>query len=165
MKKAFTIIELMIAVTILGILAAVVVTTVNGQISSVRQVSARNIVKTLRNQIELYKLQHNGQPPGLINGTATSALNTVRQFIYCTRVNGSVSPFRTKSDDYNYGPYLSRMAANPYNNLSTLTIVSDAAEFSTAADDLSGWLYKISTAEIRINSTETAHDGAKHYEF
>jgi redox-sensitive bicupin YhaK (pirin superfamily) len=57
------------------------------------------------------------------------------------------------------------MPANPYNNLSTITIVSEGTGFSGAADDSSGWLYKASTADIRINSTGTGIDGTKHYRF
>jgi prepilin-type N-terminal cleavage/methylation domain-containing protein len=165
MKKAFTLIELMIVVAILGILAAVVVTSVQGQASCARDAAAKNIVKTLRNQIELYKFHHNDLQPGLINGTATSALNIVKQFTNCTKEDGSTSPFTKRTGAYVYGPYFPEMAVNPYNNLSTILIVPAAIAFSAAADDSSGWLYKIETAEIKVNSTGTGTGGVVHYDY
>jgi len=166
MKKAFTLIELMIVVAILGILAAVVIPTVQGETTKAREAAARNIVKTMRNQIELYKFNHNDQAPGYIIGIATSVPeNIVKQFINCTKVDGSIFPSTTPMGDYIYGPYLPEMAVNPYNNLDTVAIVAVATEFSAAADDSTGWLYKVETAEIAINSTGTGMNDVKCYDF
>ena len=130
-----------------------------------REAAARNIVKTLRNQIELYKFNHNDLAPGYANGGITAPESIVNQFIYCSKLDGSPSPFKTPTGDYIYGPYLPEMAVNPYNNLYTIAIVAEATEFSAAADDSTGWLYKRETAEIRINSTGTGMDGVKYYDY
>ena len=166
MKKAFTLIELMIVVAILGILAAVVIPSVQGHTSSARDSAAKDMLRTLRNQIELYKFHHVDLAPGYKGAAEIDAVKTVKQFIKCTKVNGSISFSSTPSGTYIHGPYLPEMTTNPYNGLSTITIVADATAFSAVADGTSsGWLYKRGTAEIRVNSTGTDDKGIKHYDF
>lgn len=165
MRKAFTLVELMIVVAILGILAMVAIPAVQGQAARARDAVAITTLKTLRHQIELYKFNHKNQLPGFINGFATTPLNTVRQFTNCTKKDGSISPFTKPSGTYVYGPYLPKMPKNIYNGLSTIKIVPDATDFSVAANDLTGWLYKLGTGEIRINSTGMDADGVKHCEY
>jgi general secretion pathway protein G len=165
MKKAFTLVEILIVVVILGILASVVLPGLQGQTSRANSVAVMNMLKTLRNQIEVYKFQHFEQTPGVVNGTAVSEEQLVLQFTKCTKTDGSVSPFIKQSGDYVCGPYVPTIAVNPYNSKNTIKIVADETEFSAVADGVSsGWLYKIGTGEIRINWPETHESGIKYYE-
>jgi len=165
MKKAFTLVEILIVVVILGILASVVLPGLQGQTSRANSVAAMNMLKTLRNQIEVYKFHHFEQTPGVVNGTVVSEEKLVLQFTKCTKTDGSVSAFIQKSGDYVCGPYVPRIAVNPYNSKNTIKIVADETEFSAVADGVSsGWLYKTGTGEMRINSTRTDDFGVKYYE-
>ena len=58
-NKAFTLVELIIVVTILGILAAIVLPTFQGNVAQARESTAKSDLMTIRNQIEMYKLHHN----------------------------------------------------------------------------------------------------------
>ena len=66
--KAFTLVEILIVVTILGILAAVVLPTFQGQTAIARESSVKDSLSTMRTQIEFYKMEHDGVPPGYANG-------------------------------------------------------------------------------------------------
>ncbi|MHC4545303.1 MAG: type II secretion system protein [Planctomycetota bacterium] len=57
-RKAFTLVEILIVVTILGILAAVVLPTLQGQTAIARESTAKDSLSTMRTQIEMYKLRH-----------------------------------------------------------------------------------------------------------
>lgn len=165
MKKAFTLVEILIVVTILGILASVVLPVLQGQTSRANSVAAMNMLKTLRIQIEVYKFQHFEQVPGVVDGIPVSEEKLVLQFTKCTKTDGSVSAFVQKTGEYVCGPYVPAIAVNPFNSKNTIKIVADETEFSAVADGVSsGWLYKIGTGEMRINSTGTHESGVKYYE-
>jgi general secretion pathway protein G len=63
--KAFTLIEILIVVVILGILAAVVVPQFTSAADDANDAAVRSQLQTLRGQIELYRAQQ-GADPGLI---------------------------------------------------------------------------------------------------
>jgi type II secretion system protein G len=73
MRRAFTLVEILIVVVILGILSAIVVPQFT---SATRDAMAGNLeaqLETLNNQIELYKARNNAQlPPNFVAGTTTS---------------------------------------------------------------------------------------------
>src|SRR5439155_22548245 len=62
-RSAFTLVELLIVVIILGILAAVVIPQFSDASTDARVSSLTTNLATMRGQIELYKLQHGGTYP------------------------------------------------------------------------------------------------------
>lgn len=62
MKKAFTLVEILIVVVILGILAAIVVPQFTNATEDAQQGNLRAQIKSLQNQIELYKARTNSYP-------------------------------------------------------------------------------------------------------
>jgi general secretion pathway protein G len=62
MKKAFTLVEILIVVVILGILAAIVVPQFTNATQDAQQGNLRAQIKSLQNQIELYKARNNVYP-------------------------------------------------------------------------------------------------------
>lgn len=166
MKKAFTLVELMIVVAILGILAAIVLPSLQAHTSDAREATAKDMLRTLRTQIELYKMHHNGIAPGYNGPFPADAASIIKQFTLCSNLAGATSASATPSGSYVYGPYILQMPENPFNDLSTILIIGDAVEFSAAADGTSsGWLYKRGTGETAINSTDTDSDSVKHYDY
>ena len=64
-RKAFTLIEILIVVVILGILAAVVIPQFTNAADDANDASVRTQLQTLRSQIELYRAQNGGSDPDL----------------------------------------------------------------------------------------------------
>ena len=61
-KKAFTLVEILIVVVILGILAAIVVPQFTNATQDAQQGNLRAQIKSLQNQIELFKARTNNYP-------------------------------------------------------------------------------------------------------
>ncbi|MDP7007990.1 MAG: prepilin-type N-terminal cleavage/methylation domain-containing protein [Phycisphaerales bacterium] len=61
-RNAFTLIEILIVVVILGILAAVVVPQFTNAADDANDAAVRSQLQTLRGQIELYRAQQSGEP-------------------------------------------------------------------------------------------------------
>lgn len=166
-KTAFTLIEVILVVTILGILAALVLPTFSDHASGARESAAKSDLMTIRSQIELYKLQHNGVQPGYVDGVSAPNPTTVQlQLVGTSQVGGLPSPSTIPAGTYLYGPYLKKIPKNPFNNLSTVAYVADGTAFSTAANGTSsGWLYKKETGEFVLNWTGTDKQGVAYYNY
>jgi len=165
-KKAFTLVEIILVVTILGILAAIVLPSFQNHAANAKESAVKSNITTIRSQLEVYKLQHDGVPPGYINGADAPITTLVLQLTATSSVTGAVSQSKAPVDPYLYGPYLKKIPENPYNGLSTITYVGAGTEFSAAADGTSsGWLYKKETSEFRVNWAGNDKSGIPFYNF
>ncbi|MEE2912468.1 MAG: prepilin-type N-terminal cleavage/methylation domain-containing protein [Planctomycetota bacterium] len=68
LKRAFTLIEILIVVVILGILAAVVVPQFTNAADDANDAAVRSQLQTLRGQIELYRAQQGSDPDFITQG-------------------------------------------------------------------------------------------------
>jgi len=162
-RKGFTLVELILVVSILGILAALVLPAFQGNVVQAKESASKSNLATMRTQIELYKLQHKGFPPGYINESVTDISSVPLQFTGTTTADGVPSPNTVPANPFLYGPYLKKIPPNPFNNKSTFAEVAAATAFSTAADGTSsGWLYKKETGEIALNWTGTDNSGVAY---
>lgn len=112
-RAAFTLVEILIVVMILGILAMLVMPQFTKAADDARQNSCLSLLHTIRAQIELYRLQHGGQWP-TSDGTASGFFEWERltqTSVYGTNPDGT---------DKVFGPYLQAVPRNPFNNLSTV---------------------------------------------
>lgn len=64
-KRAFTLIEILIVVVILGILAAIVIPQFTDASQQANNSSVRSQLQTIRGQIELFRVNNNGVDPDL----------------------------------------------------------------------------------------------------
>jgi general secretion pathway protein G len=164
-KNGFTLVELMIVVTILGILAAIVIPEFQGHASESRESAAKSSLHTVRCQIELYKTQHNGTNPGYVNGNPAVAATVVTQLTATSSATGIPNVSKTPTATYPNGPYLMEMPVNPYNNLRDIKIVGAGTEFSAATDGSTGWLYQLETGTFKINYSGTDTNGVAYVDY
>jgi general secretion pathway protein G len=134
-KKGFTLVEILIVVVILGILAAIVIPQFTSASESAKGSSLSSQLQTIRSQLELYQVEHNGVYPTLGGDDAWDALTKF------TQVDGTV--VEAKGDD-TFGPYLQQPPKNPFNGKSSI---------GTTADD--GWTYNQTTGVLIPNLTDT----------
>lgn len=118
-KTGFTLVEILIVVVILGILAAIVIPQFADASIEAKTTSLCTDLQTLRSQIELYKVQHNDNPPSFANFTA--------QMTDQTDIAGAPGT--------DFGPYMQNIATNQFNNLNTLD------KSGTVGDNGGGWEY------------------------
>lgn len=144
-KSGFTLVEILIVVVILGILAAIVIPQFTNASSEAKLSSLCTDLQTLRSQIELYKCQHNDNPP--------SWLNFVAQMTEKTDVNGNAGN--------DFGPYLQKVPVNQFIPAATGqdaatgngTIEAWDGNTATAVTNQASWGYHEASGAIRANST------------
>jgi prepilin-type N-terminal cleavage/methylation domain-containing protein len=164
MKKSFTLIEILMVVAILGILAAIVLPTLQGDTTKAKESAAKDNLRILRNAIEFYAAQHNSYPPNYVNGTPNILGTTfMRQLCWVTTINGAFAPIGTAG--YPLGPYLSKIPPNPFNNNDTIKVLSAANPFPDPPTGTFGWIYKPSTKTIKIDDSGTDSEGVEHYDY
>src|SRR6185436_7283215 len=100
-RQAFTLIEILIVVVILGILGAIVYPHFANARAEAADKAARTQLQSLRSQIEMYKIQHGGALPDLVTN-------------WNPMINATV--YGTKT----VGPYIPRAPKNTFNNLSNV---------------------------------------------
>ena len=132
-RNAFTLVEVLIVVIVLGILAAIVVPQFTDAGTDAKASSLTTNLQIIRGQIALYKLQHDDTPPALKTFT--------EQMTWFSKEDGTTH--ETNHTNYPLGPYLQAIPNNPYT--STNDVTADAAGATKA------WYYNEKTGEFRAN--------------
>ena len=133
-KSAFTLVEILIVVVILGILAAIIVPQFTNAAEESKLSNLTSNLQSIRAQLELYKMHHNEAYPTNLN----------------TQLVGKTDPDGTLNASGAYGPYLHIFPANPF--------VDDSAEaVKTGGGAGEGWSYDSATGTITPNTA--AHTG------
>lgn len=135
--RAFTLVEILIVVVILGILAAIVIPQFSTAAQSSKESALKQDVFRFREQIELYRHQHNGEPPTLAG--------FIDQMTMATDADGNTAAPGTAG--YPYGPYLPGIPRNPF---------TDTIPIGDGAVGTSAWYYDEDTGDIHAN------DSAEH---
>ncbi len=164
MKKAFTLVEILIVVAIIGILAAMAMPRFQSHIAEAKASTAKESLHTLRTTIELYAAEHKDKAPGYLYGFV--AFN---YFIHQTRnitdEDGNYQVLKVPTDQYPYGPYMSDYPANPFNGKYVFKIITDNAEMPAAATGEFGWIYKPATKTIRFDWPGEDASGVSYYDY
>jgi len=147
-RRAFTLVEVLIVVFVLGILATVVIPQFSRASQQTRQDSLKDVLQYLRTQVTVFKAQHQDVPPGYPRGNpaAAPAANVfVAQMTEYSDVNCNIS-----TGALQYGPYFGKVPANPVNGFNTIEVVGNNQSMPEA-DGKTGWIYKAQTQEIIAN--------------
>ncbi len=161
--KGFTLVELMIVVSILGILGALVLPVYQGHASEAKVSAAKSNLHAIRAQIELYRMHHSGTLPGYAFGAGVTEGTLAEQFTGTSTVDGATSSSKMPTDPFLYGPYLVKTPANPFNNRSNMAYSTDFAADAGVED--SGWLYNRTTGQICLNYPGTDAEGAAYIDY
>jgi prepilin-type N-terminal cleavage/methylation domain-containing protein len=149
-KKSFTLVEILIVVTILGILAAVIMPSVKDYAQQAKESAAKDNLRILRNTIGLYAARHGGVAPGYPNDDPSQTPSRV------TLANQLLSE-----------KYFNQLPGNPFNGrgfLQTKMLGNNEPFPDTPAGNFA-WFYKPATKEIRIDWPGTDKDGISYYDY
>ncbi|MBB6430026.1 type II secretion system protein [Algisphaera agarilytica] len=141
--KGFTLVEILIVVVILGILAAIVIPQFTSASESAKASSIVTQLQTIRSQIELFQIQHNGDYPLLTAATDGTAWDVLTEE---TNVAGSTT---ITAGETTYGPYLQKAPVNGFEDSSEIILGTGTALGTAAAG--SGWHYNATTGEVKVN--------------
>jgi prepilin-type N-terminal cleavage/methylation domain-containing protein len=144
MRNAFTLVEILIVVVILGILAAIVVPQFSEASRDSSLSAAQSNQTRIQKQIDMYIAQHGGRGPDVNGQGKTDTKNFVARLTEKTDAQGNLTA------NGQYGPYLATWPANPM-----IADESKAAEvqFSGLPDGKRGWYY-ISSYNIFLANDE-----------
>lgn len=146
-RKAFTLVEILIVVIILGILAAIVIPQFTEASQDARASALRTDLQTIRSQLELYKVQHLDRYPHMVYDGSTWQEDTGN---FLDRLTGTTDLYgNTGGDDY--GPYLQQFPANPFASDNGREVA-----FGTGSPDGSGdpgWYFNTETGQIYANTS------------
>jgi general secretion pathway protein G len=137
-KSGFTLVEILIVVVILGILAAIVIPQFTEASTDAKLSSLCTDLQTLRSQIELYKIQHNDNPP--------TFANFVDQMTKQSDLNGTVPPAAGLAV---YGPYIQKVPINQFNDKYDATGIHGLLDNDTTiGNDGGSWEYNQTDGSI-----------------
>lgn len=141
-QRGFTLIEVLIVVIIMAVLAATIIPQFSSSTTDAKTSSLEFNLRTIRSQIELYKLHHNGKLPEFAN--------FVVQMTQKTDVDGK------QTGDLLYGPYIQgEIPANPYNGSNEIVqVATPGQEPNGPVAGGAGWQYDETTGGFYPNNAE-----------
>jgi general secretion pathway protein G len=142
--RGFTLVEILIVVIILGILAAIVIPKFSSATSDSKNSSVAETLRSIRSQIELFKVQHADTPPVLTSGwTVMLGKSTL----------GEIGPTAGTTTG-TLGPYFQAAPMNPFNNNTAV---------GTTVSTTVGWVYTVNGSLFTFSAVNTAGDGLLSY--
>jgi prepilin-type N-terminal cleavage/methylation domain-containing protein len=164
--RAFTLIEILVVVILLGILAAIVIPNIAQCSTSAKESALATDLQLLRRFVLVYKCQHREVGPGYPNGDTTQA-PTEQGFIdHATLASNAAGQTAAPgTEGFNRGPYMMKIPPNPLNSLDTIQMLGDSDDFPANGDNSHGWIYKAATSEMRADSTGSDSSGKRYYDY
>jgi prepilin-type N-terminal cleavage/methylation domain-containing protein len=164
--RAFTMIEIMIVVVLLGVLAAIVIPALAGGTTSARETTLAMNLNLLRRLIPVYTSQHMEIAPGYPDGDITAAPTEAAFVAQATMSSNAAGQTAVRgTPGFPLGPYLSNIPPNPFNKRDTVQILGDADVFPGNGDNSHGWICKPATGEIRADCSDKDASGKLYYDY
>ena len=150
MKNGFTLVELIIVVSILGILAAIVIPAFSDNSQQAKEAAAKDILRILRNAVEIYAAQHNGVPPGYQDDDTSN----VPDKLFFT-----VQMIANKQ-------YLSEPPENPITGAITIKVITGSNPLPAPDEpEMYGWLYQPETKTFKLNAAGQDGSGTDYFDY
>jgi len=145
---AFSVIELVIVIAVLGIVAAFAMPKIGLYSQQAKESAAKRTVQILRSTIERYAAEHNGVPPGYPNNNPASP--------------PSANFFRMQL--CNDSAYLRKIPENPFNELNSVRISGGNPVAAELGGD-TGWIYSPARKIIILNTAGNDSKGVPYKEY
>jgi prepilin-type N-terminal cleavage/methylation domain-containing protein len=149
MKTAFSLVELMIVVAVLGILAAIVVPQFQEHATRAKEAVAKDSLRILRSAIELYTARHSSVPPGYKDNNPQNppaGSDFYQQLVTECR-------------------YISGMPPNPFNKRQDIRMIGNSETFPQNPTNQFGWVYQPATKTIRLDWKGVDKSGIPYYQY
>jgi general secretion pathway protein G len=137
-RGGFTLVEILIVVVILGVLAAIVIPQFSNAADGARDSALAKNLQVVRQQLELYKLEHQDAYPAIFTGPASQLTNK-------TYEDGTID------SEGDCGPYIQKMPSNPFNNKATVQVETGTGG---RGDGSHGWHFDSSTGNFTADDAE-----------
>ena len=169
-NKAFSLIELVIVIIILGIIAAIAIPRIGAANTSAGESALKANLASLRNAIDQYYLEHKNTYPadkgdGVNNRKTEGAI--INQLTMYTNAAGEFSA--DKDPAFPFGPYLrsgvpkqsvGQFAGN--NNIRVWELNTPLVANPGGGD---GWSYNVTTGQIIANSDDLGSNGIAYVDW
>ena len=134
--SAFTLIEVLLVVSVLAVIAGVVVPQVTSVVDDARHSAALTDLREITLAIERYRLEHTGAPPDLIQN------ETLVQLTGKTDLEGNLG----SGPNFMYGPYITSIPKNALNGVARVFRINTAPPANLA--NRVGWVYHPASGQI-----------------
>ena len=145
--RGFTLIEVLIVVTIVAVLAAIVIPQFSSPVQDAMRSTLQHNLHGMEAQIQLYQLNHFGRYPTIQN-------NDLPQLARATNASGEIG---SAGADYPFGPYIANgeLPQNPFDFSNKVTPVANPGKKPTnAVGNLGGWQYDETTGAVWPNNPD-----------
>jgi prepilin-type N-terminal cleavage/methylation domain-containing protein len=167
-QSGFTLLEMLIAVVILGILAVIIIPQITVSADDARVSALKSNLSMARSAIEQYYQQHSNNYPGAIKNDGSGAVGSVAdaatafadQLPKYSQADGKASSDSATLTAPIFGPYMKggKLPANPFNNLTTVKCDITTTDINAArtADNTVGWQFIVKTGILFPSDTGSA---------
>ena len=149
-RKGFSLIELVIVVVIIGIIAAIAIPRMSRGSAGAADAAVKQNLSLLRNAIDMYQQEHNGQLP-----TFTNFSNQMLQY---SSLSGTTSA--SKDQTHFLGPYLRSI---PPITVGDNKGKNGIAATTAGADADTGWIYDAATGNVAPHTPGQPKDSAEQF--
>lgn len=142
-RRAFSMIELVIVVVIIGIIAAIAIPRMSRGTAAAADSALKSNLAILRNAIDLYQTEHNGLYPTASAGATVEELLTQ----YSNADGSDTNPTKDTANGFIYGPYLRAIPTMPVGAEKGKKTIGATATAGTA------WVYDSGTGTVTPNAS------------
>ncbi len=166
--SAFSLMELVLVIAILGILVAIAIPRLSQGSDSGGEAALVADLRILRGAIDMYAAEHVGVYPAA-KGDGTNAAKTEQAFVsQLTQYSGKPGQVvHARDAAHPFGPYLANgvppLPVGPRAGATGVKIVEGNPILAVTAAANIGWLYNATSGEIRANDDSEAATSDKTY--
>ncbi len=165
-KRAFTLVEILIVVILLGILAVIVVPKFSNATATARASMVADNLRIMRSQLVVFKSQHRDVAAGYPNCDSTGAPTEAAFIEHMTMASTSEGNLAAPgTPGFRHGPYFREIPPNPLNAKSTVQIIPDGAAVPAVGDDSHGWIYKPAELVFKADSPGADVEGVDFIDY